>query len=127
MNRSALKAIEQNPSTPKTQLVMVTGLLVLAWFFGNMVLVYIAGIVALLSFVPVAGSAMVWLWYKLAEILGWINSRILLSLIYFLIVTPIGFFYRLAGNDPLLLKDKKGSMYQIRDHEYAKADLENPW
>ena len=40
-------------------------------------------------------------WMKFALILGWVNSRILLSLIFFLLFTPIGLIMRLFGRDAL--------------------------
>ncbi|MGN8224797.1 SxtJ family membrane protein [Gracilimonas sp. BCB1] len=123
----SLEFIEKDPATPKTQLVMVTGLLVLAAIFDSEHIAYLALAVGLLSFVPPIGNRMVWGWYKLAEGLGWFNSRVLLSLVYYLIVTPIALLFRLFGNDPLLLKDTKGSMFHFRDHTYSKEDLENPW
>lgn len=122
-----LEFIKDDPSTPKTQLVIVTGLLVIAAIFDTEVPVYIALIAGLLSFIPPVGNRMVWGWYKLAEGLGWFNSRVLLSLVYYLIVTPIALLFRLFGNDPLLLKNKRGSMYNFREHTYTKNDLENPW
>ena len=123
----SLEFIEQDPSTPKTQLVIVTGLLVLAAIFDNENIAYAALAVGLLSFIPPIGNRLVWGWYKLAEGLGWFNSRVLLSLVYYLIVTPIAFLFRLFGNDPMLLKDRKGSMYNFKEHTYTKEDLENPW
>ena len=41
------------------------------------------------------------LWWRLAHGLGWINARILLSAVFFLIMTPVGLVLRLAGWDPL--------------------------
>ncbi|MCP9292338.1 SxtJ family membrane protein [Gracilimonas sediminicola] len=123
----SLEFIKEDPSTPKTQLVIVTGFLVLAAIFDSEVIAYLALIVGLLSFIPPIGDRIVWGWYKLAEGLGWFNSRVLLSLVYYLVVTPIALLFRLFGNDPLLLKDTKGSMYNYREHTYTKEDLENPW
>ena len=40
-------------------------------------------------------------WMKLANILGFISSRVILSLIFFLVVTPIGLIKRWSGWDPL--------------------------
>jgi hypothetical protein len=36
--------------------------------------------------------------------IGWIISFILLALFYFLLITPIGFIFRLVGRDPLCRK-----------------------
>lgn len=43
-------------------------------------------------------------WMKLAFILGWINTRILLCALFYLIFTPVGLFMRLFRID---LLDKK--------------------
>ena len=40
-------------------------------------------------------------WMFLAEILGYISTRIILALVFFLVVTPIGVAKRLFGWDPL--------------------------
>jgi hypothetical protein len=36
-------------------------------------------------------------WMKIGEVLGWINTRILLTLVFFVILTPIALARRLAG------------------------------
>lgn len=40
-------------------------------------------------------------WWTLAAVLGWINARVLLSLLFFLVLTPVGLVWRLTGKDPL--------------------------
>ena len=40
-------------------------------------------------------------WMTLAGALGYVNTRILLSLVYYLIITPFGVLLRLMGHDPL--------------------------
>ena len=40
-------------------------------------------------------------WWRLAGLLGWINARVLLSALFFAMVTPIGVVMRLTGHDPL--------------------------
>lgn len=123
----SLQEIEKDPGSAKVLLVMVTGFLVLAWFFDTVWLVYTAGITGLISLIPPAANRIVWGWMKLASVLGWFNSKVLLTLIFYLIVTPVGLLFRLFGNDPLLLKDNKKSVYTFREHTYVKEDLENPW
>lgn len=41
------------------------------------------------------------LWWRFAGVLGWINSRILLTLFFFLVLTPTGLLMRLFGRSPL--------------------------
>jgi hypothetical protein len=38
-----------------------------------------------------------WAWMKLAHVLGWINTRILLTLLFYLLVTPVALVRRLLG------------------------------
>src|SRR5919106_3702790 len=40
-------------------------------------------------------------WMTLGHILGWINTRIILGLIFYGLVTPIGAVRRLLGKDPM--------------------------
>lgn len=40
-------------------------------------------------------------WMFLAEILGFVSTRIILALVFFLIITPIGVIKRVFGWDPL--------------------------
>jgi hypothetical protein len=40
-------------------------------------------------------------WWKFALLLGWFNARVLLSLFFFLVLTPVGLVWRLIGKDPL--------------------------
>ena len=43
-------------------------------------------------------------WMKLGHILGWINSRIILGLVFLIILQPIAFIMRISGHDPLRTK-----------------------
>jgi hypothetical protein len=47
-----------------------------------------------------------WLWMGVAFVMGNIISRLLLTLIYYLLLTPIALFRRLLGNDRLKLKKR---------------------
>ncbi len=40
-------------------------------------------------------------WMRFARALGWINSRILLTLLFFVVITPYGALQRLVGRDRL--------------------------
>ena len=55
------------------------------------------------------------LWFKLGIFLGTIVSPFVMGLIYFLVVTPVGIFMRLLGNDLLKMnKEKNTSTYWIK-------------
>ena len=53
-------------------------------------------------------------WVKFGELLGRIIAPLIMALIYFLIVTPIGLFMRLIGKDLLNLKFSKSNTYWIK-------------
>lgn len=54
-------------------------------------------------------------WMKLAFILGWVNTRLILSILFYLILTPIGLGMRLLGVDLLDRKiDKSRDSYWIK-------------
>ena len=53
------------------------------------------------TFAPMAIRIPSRLWWRFSAALGWVNSRILLSLFYFVVLTPLGLVFRLAGRDPL--------------------------
>lgn len=40
-------------------------------------------------------------WMLIGHVLGWINTRIILSFIFYVVVTPIGLYRRLLGKDPM--------------------------
>jgi len=70
------------------------------------------------------------LWYGFSGLLGDVVSRILLTVVYFIIVLPMGFIRRLSGKDSLKLKEFKrsaGSVMVNREHTYSKDDLEKPF
>ena len=43
-------------------------------------------------------------WWKLAMFLGYVNARLILSIAFILLLTPIGLIWRLIGRDPLVRK-----------------------
>ena len=54
------------------------------------------------------------IWVKFGELLGRIIAPIVMAIIYFIIVTPIGLFMRLIGKDLLNLKFSKSNTYWIK-------------
>ena len=54
------------------------------------------------------------IWIKFGELLGKIFAPIVMAIIYFMIVTPIGLFMRLIGTDLLNTKFSKVNSYWIK-------------
>ena len=66
-------------------------------------------------------------WMKFAFVLSWVNTRILLSIIFYLILTPVSIAMKLLRFDPLdrAINKQKESYWQARVQKaFTKADYE---
>ena len=110
-------------------LVMVTGLLALSLLFQTYWPSMVAVLVGTLSLLfPPVGTYIVKGWLKLAEGLGWVNSRVLLTMLYGIYLIPSSIVFKMTQKDPLDLKKAEGgSLFHNRDHKYEKKDLEKVW
>jgi len=69
-------------------------------------------------------------WLGLTNLLGIFVSRILLSVVYIVILLPMGLIRRLMGKDALNLtgfKKAKTSVMITRDIEFTADDIKNPF
>lgn len=94
-------------------------------------LLFASGISALLiALVPVCFYPLAVLLYLLGKVLGKISSTIILTLIFFLLVTPVGLIRRLLKKDSLKLDEFKrnnNTAFTARQHQYLPADLDHPF
>ncbi|MCP5046507.1 MAG: hypothetical protein GY940_04995 [bacterium] len=69
-------------------------------------------------------------WFGLARLLGTVMPKIILTVIYILLVLPVGGIRRMLGKDALRLKKFKkddSSVFTHRDHQFQPSDIENPY
>jgi hypothetical protein len=66
-------------------------------------------------------------WLLFGEMLSTVMSFLLLNLLYWLILTPMAFFYRLRAKDFLYLRKREDTYYRTRDHRLSPDDIKNPW
>jgi hypothetical protein len=114
----------------ETILAIVLGLLVIWYFTGLTVLIYISlGLVITAIFSQSLSGIITFLWLKLSHIMGYVMSRVILSMVFFLFLFPIALLARTFSKNSLQLKKmpEGQSYYQERNHTYTKGDLENPW
>ena len=57
-------------------------------------------------------------WMEIGHILGWINSHIILGLVFIFILQPIAYIMRLTGYDPLRTKQKGEKTYRENRKDY---------
>jgi len=70
------------------------------------------------------------LWFGLSHILGTVMSKVLLSILFFGLVTPVGFLRRLLGKDSLKLRAFRASQDSamlVRNHLFTAKDIEKPY
>ena len=75
--------------------------------------------------IPFVLKPVYWIWMIFAIILGWFMTRLILSLLFYIILTPIGLTLRLFGKQFLELRwDKsKNSYWNCRTNEHQKRKL----
>ncbi len=87
-------------------------------------------LVVLTMVVPGIYRPVAFVWLGLSQIVGTVVSRILLTLVFFVVVLPVGLFRRAAGKDSLqLAKFHQGreSVMRVRDHVFGPADIDKPY
>ena len=93
-------------------LFIISGLLM----YYNKEIYQVIGIIALVFIglgliIPVVLKPFYFVWMTFAAILGWVMTRVILSLVFYLIITPIGLLTRLLGEDFLALKKIESDSY----------------
>ena len=74
--------------------------------------------------IPSVLKPVYWMWMIFCIILGWFMTRVILSLLFYIIITPIGLTLRLFGKQFLELRwDKsKESYWNFRTNEHLKKE-----
>ena len=87
--------------------------------------------------VPIVTLALIWpaalrplyiVWMKFGAVMGFINTRIIMTALFFIILTPIGWLLRALGKNPLVRDfDRSKASYRIPSTTQAKETLEKPY
>lgn len=112
----------------ETHLVIITGLIVIYLLKGQVLILYISLAFAFIGiFVKPMATLITKGWFGLAFVLNKISSTVLLSLVYFLILLPISLLFKLRNTKMLNLKNRGNSLWNVRNHDYQKKDMDNLW
>ena len=91
---------------------------IVLWSLGGFLIVF--GLIAPKVLAPIYAA-----WMKFAFVLGWVNSRILLSVIFALLFTPTSLIMRIIRRDGLDRRfDRKASSYWV-DRDLIKSIQEH--
>lgn len=67
-------------------------------------------------------------WMAIAEKIGWFNTRVILLLLFYVVIFPIGFVMRLFGHDPMARKfDTALGSYRKEKEPQEKSHMETPY
>lgn len=90
---------------------------------------------------PIGGTLIVWgllhpaslifiykPWMRLAEKIGWVNTRLIMLLLFYMLIFPMGLMMRLVGKDPMARKfEKAAASYRKLKSPQSKDHMETPF
>jgi len=84
-------------------------------------------LVSMALIIPAALGPVYTIWMRFAEALGWVNTRIILGLIFFVIFFPFGMVMRMF-NDPMRRKfDPAADSYRVSSNPTKPENMERPF
>ena len=67
-------------------------------------------------------------WLKFGHVAGWVNTRIILGIMFYVVFFPVGVIMRLFGNDPMRRAlDGSAASYRIISEPLEKDHVERPY
>lgn len=69
----------------------------------------------------------IYLWTKFGELLGYINSRIILFILFYLFITPYSFILRYIFRKSSILQKNEITSFIIKEYKYGANDFKNMW
>ncbi len=89
----------------------------------------LAGVLWLLALIwPAALSYLHRGWTKLGLALGWVNTRVILTLLFAITIVPVGLVMRLVGRDRMARKlDTDCASYRGPSRQRPDKDMERPY
>lgn len=117
--------------TKDTGLVIVLILLIAAYWTENLFFVLPAlGTLVVVMTAPVILKPMAFVWHYFSIALGGITNKIILTIIFLTILTPVGIIRRGLGFDPMKRKAWKngtGSVFTKRNRPVTSDDVTAPY
>jgi len=116
--------------TLKTINILTLAVLIAYLIFGAPWLIWIAALLTLGNALESrVTAALARGWMKFAAVLGAFNSRVILTLTFYLILTPLAFVFRIF-NRPLVdhfRANKRQSYFEDLNKRYTPGDFEKSW
>lgn len=121
--------MKEKINTYKTTLTIVTALLIIYWYNHLVLFLYVALVIGLIAiFSSYLNNKIAFYWMKLSEILGLIFPKIMLTVLYFLVLTPLALLSKLGRKKNFLqLKNTQDSLFMNVKKTFPKQDFEKMW
>ena len=85
-------------------------------------------LVGLAIFLPKSLDPIYRVWMKIGLYVGWLESRIVLSIVFFIILTPMAFIMKLFNRDTMARKfDFQVETYRISSKIHPSTGMEKPY
>jgi len=69
-----------------------------------------------------------YVWMKLGHALGWINTRIILGVVFFVLFAPVALLLRVLGKDPMHRElDGDAQTYRVVSEKLSRERMEKPF
>ncbi len=121
--------MKQSENYISVLLIIVLGFNIISIFFKIPVLFFIGtgiGFVGILF--PFVGKIIAKIWMTIAHFLGKINTTILLSIVFFILLFPLAIVRKVfSKKDFLHLKKPSNSNFILREKTFIKEDFEKMW
>jgi len=113
----------------ETAVILSAFLLILYYIFDKPFLIYITLALLLVSLLfTKLFSKFVHVWFKLGHFMGGITTKIMITLVFFAVLTPVAFLYRIFHRNPLTLKKiNTKSYFTTRNYTYSPRDFKKNW
>ena len=113
----------------KSTLTIVIGFTLLSNYFNSKPLLILSIVIGLIAiFSEKANDKIIWGWNKISEILALIMPNVLLTLVFYLFLTPLALINRInRKKNPLQLKNITRSVYISKRKEFSPESLEKIW
>lgn len=107
-------------------IVVLAAACLAAWYLLKIDYLILASLILLLigAIFPWLAEKIGWVWHKFSEGLGWVNSKIILTVLFFVFMTLIGVMFRLFSKKTKFRTKPEKSAYDDRDHTYEAKDFE---
>jgi hypothetical protein len=112
----------------QTIMVLILALLALTYYQGHSYFFGAAVVLAFIgAFIPALAEKIHRLWMKLGEGLGFVTSKIILTIIFFVVLVPVSWLAGIFRKPVLKMKREGDTFYKSRNFTYTQKSMQDVW